>query len=140
MPTRTHNLFISHSWTYGTQYDGLVRLLEARPRFFFRNHSVPKDDPVHNAPTQRKLREAIRNHMSGCHVIIVLAGVYSTYSDWINTELALAESGFSKRKPVLAVRPRGNTRISSTVRDAADEIVNWNTSSIVTAIRDLSDA
>ena len=72
-----------------------------------------------------------------CHVVVVMAGVYATYSKWINIEIDIATDGFSTPKPILAVRPRGNTVISSVVRDAADEIVNWNTESIVAAIRRL---
>ena len=78
--------------------------------------------------------------MTPCHVVIVLAGVYATYSKWINIELDLAESGFTNRKPILAIRPRGQVNISSRVRDSADKIVGWNTESVVSAIRDLSNA
>jgi len=67
-----------------------------------------------------------------------MAGVYATYSKWINIELDLAKNGFLSDKPVLAVRPRGNVRISDTAREAADRIVGWNTEGIVRAIRDLS--
>ena len=46
---KTHNLFISHSWTYSDSYDKLIGLMDARPYFTYRNYSVPKDDPIHNA-------------------------------------------------------------------------------------------
>ncbi len=136
---RTHNLFISHSWTYSDQYDRFVHLIEAAPRFDFRNYSVPKDDPVHTRGTDRELRAAILNHMRPCHVVVILAGVYASYSKWIDTEVTLAQA-FRTSKPILAVRPWGNRRISQAVQDAADEVVNWNTASIVAAIRRLSDA
>ncbi len=134
----TKNLFVSHSWSYGKDYDNLIALLKKRPYFDFKDYSVPKNDPVHNAPTQAALKTAIKNHMQPCHVILIMGGVYSTYSKWINIEIELAESGFNSRKPILAIKPRGNTNISSKVRDAADEIVNWNTESVVDAIRRLS--
>ena len=57
-----YNLFISHSWAYSDQYDRLVSLLNAAPNFDYRNYSVPKDDPIHNAPYQYQLKEAIRSH------------------------------------------------------------------------------
>ena len=135
----THNLFISHSWTYSPQYDRFVGLIEAAPRFDFQNYSVPKDDPVHTNGTDRELREAILNHMRPCHVVVILAGVYAAYSKWIDAGITLAQA-FRTSKPILAVRPRGNTRISQSVQDAADELVNWNTASIVAAIRRLSNA
>ena len=67
---RTHNLFISHSWSYSDQYAGLERLLRARSYFRFKDYSVPRNDPIHNAGTDAQLREAIRNKMAPCGVAI----------------------------------------------------------------------
>ena len=133
-----YNLFISHSWSYGDHYEKLINLLEKRKYFKFTDYSVPKDDPIHNADNDDALREAIRKQMSLCSVVLVMAGVYSTYSRWIDEEINLAQSGFTSPKPILAIKPRGNTRMSTRVTNAANEIVNWNTESIVKAIRKLA--
>ena len=135
---KTHNLFVSHSWRYSDSYDRFTSLLDRRPYFAFKDYSVPPDDPIHNARNQTELREAIRKQMAPCHVVVVMAGVYATYSKWINIELDLAKKGFRSEKPVLAVRPWGNERISDPVREAADRIVGWNTESIVRGIRELA--
>ena len=132
--TMTYNLFISHSWSYESQYHGLIRLLESKPSFHFRNYSVPKDDPMHNASNDRKLREAIKTQMKPCSVILILAGIYSTYSKWINEEIALAKSGFSMPKPIIAVRPLGSERVSDPATKAAQEVIKWNSQSIIDAI------
>ena len=132
---RTYNLFISHSWRYGGQYDRLYSLLRARRYFAFRDYSVPQDDPIHDAATDAQLRQAIRDQMTPCHVVLILAGVYASHSKWINIEIDLAKAGFQRPKPIVAIRPRGNILMSRRVREAADEIANWNTESIVRAIR-----
>ena len=49
-----YRLFISHSWTYSDAYDRLIDLLNAAPNFAYMNYSVPKDDPIHNAPNKNK--------------------------------------------------------------------------------------
>ena len=134
----THNLFVSHSWRHSDSYDRFISLLTQRRHFSFKDYSVPPDDPIHNARNQKELREAIRRQVAPCHVVVVMAGVYATYSKWINIELDLAKNGFLLEKPVLAVRPWGNERISDTVRQAADKIVGWNTESIVSGIRELA--
>ena len=134
---RTHNLFISHSWSYSENYERLVALLKKRSYFRFKDYSVPRNDPIHNAPTDRALRSAIRNQMQPCGVVLVLAGVYATYSKWIDIEIDLAESGFQNPKPIVAVEPWGSKKTSRRVKDAADEVVKWNTESIVSAIREL---
>lgn len=137
MPS-TYNLFISHSWTYSDAYEKLVGLLDAKPYFSYKNHSVPKSDPVHNAPYDYQLYEAIKNRIQGTHVVIILAGVYSSYSKWIDKEIKIAKDEFITPKPIIAVQPWGAEKTSKKVKDAADRIVGWNTDSIVSAIRDLA--
>ena len=136
MPSlKSRNLVISHSWTYGDAYDRLVEMLNEAPNFVYRDYSVPKNDPVHNAPNEDKLYEAIKAQMRFCDVILIMAGKYSTYSKWIQKEIRIAKGDFAK--PIVAICPWGTEQISSVVRDAADRIVRWNTSSIVAAIREL---
>ena len=87
----TYHLFISHSWTYSDAYQRLVELLDLKPGFEYRNYSIPKDDPVHNTNNDKELREAIENQMKHASCILILAGVYATYSKWINIEIKLAQ-------------------------------------------------
>lgn len=134
---RHYNIFISHSWAYGDAYDKLVKMLNNDPRFNFKDYSVPKDDPIHNAPNSTLLSKAIQDQMRFCDVIIILAGVYSTYSSWINKEISIAK-GFTNPKPILAIEPWASERTSLVVKDNADKIVKWNTSSIVSGIRELA--
>lgn len=132
---KNRNLFISHSWAYGDAYQKLVKMLDDAPRFVYSNYSVPKNDPVHNAPSKQALYDAIKAKVRFCDVVIIMAGVYSTYSEWINKEIKIAKTDFSK--PILAVKPWANKRVSTTVANAADAIAAWNSSSIVSAIRRL---
>lgn len=127
----TYNIFISHSWTYSDAYDKLVDLLDAKPYFKYKNYSVPKDDPIHNASNDYQLKEAIKAQMLPASCILVLAGVYATYSKWINIEIDLAQQ---MGKRIIAIEPWGSERTSSKVKKAADSIVKWNTDSIVNAI------
>ena len=116
MPSmRTYNLFISHSWTHTDAYDKLCNLLDKASLFNYKNYSVPKDDPIHNARNISELSSAIRTQMTPCHIVIVLAGVYASYSTWIDREIALASNGFASPKPVLGVKPWGNRRTSTVV-------------------------
>ena len=128
----TYNLFISHSWNYSDTYDGLIDLLNAKPYFDYKNYSVPKNDPIHNAPYDYQLKAAIRNQMQHASCILILAGVYSSYSKWINIEIQLAQE---MGKKIIAIEPWGAERTSIVVKNAADETVRWNTDSIVRAIR-----
>lgn len=135
---RTFNLFLSHSWTYGDAYDRLKALLRKRPYFAFKDYSVPKDDPVHTNGSDSELYTEIKQQIQPVHVVVILAGVYASYSRWIQTEIQIAKDGFSIPKPILAVEPRGAEKTSAVVKSSADKIVRWNTESIVRGIRDLA--
>lgn len=130
-----YKLFISHSWGYSDAYEKLIRLLNNADRFSYSNYSVPKNDPVHNAANAKELEDAIYEQMRFTNVVIILAGVYASYSKWIGKEIKLAQ-GFPTRKPIIAIEPFGAEKTSKVVRDAADTVVSWSTSSIVSAIRE----
>lgn len=129
----TYNLFISHSWAYGDAYDKLIKLLDSKGGYFpYKNYSVPKNDPIHNAPNQVALRASIERQIKPASVVLILAGVYSTYSKWINIEIEIAKQ---LGKPIIAIEPWASEKTSKIVKDAADKIVKWQTDSIVGAIR-----
>ena len=135
MASKTYNIFISHSWSYGDAYEKLTGMLDEASGFMYKNYSVPKDDPIHDADNAAQLRAAIKDKMQHASVVLVMAGKYSTYSKWINEEIAIAAKGFSSPKPLLGIEAFGAQQVSSTVRDAADELVKWQSKSIVQAIR-----
>jgi len=137
MPLLTnYRLFISHSWTYGDAYEKLVSFFNEHSNFKWTNYSVPKNDPIHNAPNASALYNAIKNQISPVNCVIMLAGVYSTYSKWINKEIEISKKVFNK--PIVAVEPWGSEKTSKIVKDYADIIVKWQSSSIVSAIRTYS--
>jgi hypothetical protein len=138
MSSKVYNLFISHSWAYSDAYEKLVSLLDNATYFSYRNYSVPRDDPIHNAPTSAALYNAIKQQMSNCHIVLIMAGVYSTYSTWIEREIEIAQIEYMNPKPIIGIKPWAQTRISAVVQEASDEIVAWSTNSIVRAIREHS--
>lgn len=135
--TKTYHIFISHSWAYSDAYDKLIELLDKDTSFSYSDYSVPKDDPIHNAGTSTELYNAIKAQVSKASVVIIMAGVYSTYSKWINKEIEIAQKEFLTPKPIIAVEPWASEKTSVKVKDAADKIVGWNSSSIINAIKEL---
>ena len=126
---KTYHIFISHSWAYPDAYEELIKLLSKDPNFSYSDYSVPKDDPIHNAGTSKELYDAIKAQVSKASVVIIMAGVYSTYSKWINKEIEIAQTEFLIPKPIIAVKPWASEKTSVKVKDAADKIVGWNSSS-----------
>ena len=137
-PRRRHHIFISHSWKHDSKYHGLKGLLDRDPFFNYSDYSVPRNDPIHNADNDSQLLAAIKNKMAPCSVILILAGVYSTYSRWINKEIRLARNGFLLPKPIVAIEHYGAQRTSTVVKSAADCTVKWRSKSIIDAIKELT--
>ena len=99
------NLFISHSWSYGNQYQRLTELLANRG-YVYRDYSVPSTKPILFS-TDKELASRIESKIMMSSVVIIMAGVYSTYSTWINKEIELAKKW---NKPIIAVEPYGAER------------------------------
>lgn len=137
--SKTYNIFISHSWQYSDQYNQLIELLNKDSNFSYKNYSVPKDSPVHDAKNDKELYDAIKEQISHASVVIILAGVYSSYSKWIDKEIEISNSEFSSKKKILAVEPWGSDKTSKKVKDNADKVVKWQSKSIIDAIKELGE-
>lgn len=130
-----YRIFVSHAWKYGDDYRRLINLLDNALYFSYYNYSAPQEKPlfpVGTPLTNNMISTAITNKIKPSQITIVISGMYVQYKDWIQYEI-----DESKRmgKPILAIKPWGNERIPSYITQNADMIVNWQTNSIVSAIR-----
>ncbi|HXB75183.1 MAG TPA: TIR domain-containing protein [Candidatus Acidoferrales bacterium] len=126
---RNYNLFISHAWRYDADYYRIERWLNEAPHFIWTNLSVPKHDPI---ATSEKLIRELNNQMRPADVFVILGGMYCSHSEWIQYE-----TNFARRigRSIIGIRPWGSLLIPSAVQNGADEIVGWNSTSIISAIR-----
>ncbi len=131
----SYRLFISHAWQYHDAYTSIVSLLDDAPYFSYTNYSVPVDKKFERM-SRHELEEEIKQQIRPVNCFIALAGVYASYSDWIQFELDFASEILDK--PIIGIRPRGNINTSTAITRVAKEVVGWNTSSIIDAIRKYS--
>lgn len=137
MSTRQIHVFISHSWNHSGVYETLSEWIfetnwsVGQASLDFRNFSVPKNNPVHNAPTARALTEAIFNQIARSHVIVIPTGMWASHSEWIQKEINGAKT---YSKPILAVNPRGQNRASGIVVDNSNLHVGWTKKSVIDGI------
>ena len=132
MPSlKTYDLFISHAWTYDDDYYRLVQFLKDANWFKYRNYSVPQHDPL-DANNASRLMAALDRQIRPVNIVLIISGMYVNYRDWIQYEIELAQA---YGKPIVGIRPWGSQRVPVAVQSAATELVGWNTSSIVDAIR-----
>ena len=132
---KTYDIFISHAWFYNKGYNKAVELLNEAENLKWRNYSVPKHDPVIDPNTEigkGKLTLELDQQIRPVNCFLVMAGMYANYKYWIQQEIKIAQS---YKKPIVGLIPWGQEKTPQDIQDVAVEMVNWNTSSIVNAIR-----
>lgn len=129
-----YNVFISHSWDYLEDLRNLRKNLENRGYFKVEFFEITPEDAI-NSENIYYVRNCIAQRIANADIVIGLAGVYASYSDWMSWELDKAQE---LEKPILGVIPWGQERTSKVVSERADKMVHWNTESIVAAIRELA--
>lgn len=127
---KKYNLFISHAWDYNDEYYRLREMLNSAPLFSWRDLSVP----VHN-PLDGALRQQFIARIQLTHAFLVTCGMYCAHSNWMLSEIRIARG---MNKPIIGIIPQGQVRVPQAVQDVADELVGWNTNSIIDAIRRLA--
>lgn len=134
-------VFISHSWKYSNHYETLASWIFLESwnvdgiQLNFVNSSVPKDDPIHNAPTSSELQRRIYELIAISDVVVIPTGMYSSHSTWIQKEI---NGAVYYGKPILAVDPWGQERKSSVVLSNASDSCGWNKQSTINKIWNLS--
>lgn len=129
--SKTYNLFISHAWDYNDDYYRLEKKLKDDLWFNFKNYSVPQHDAL-QTKTNKELDEALFRQIAPTSVILIIAGMYYNHRKWIQREIEIARV---YRKPIIVIRPWGSERMPTELTSSEFIQVNWQTSSIIEAIR-----
>ena len=131
---KTYKLFISHRWEYDNLLQNLKDLLNERGYFSAEYYQIEKDSPI-NSENASVIKANITKRLKETDVVLAIAGVSASYSEWMQWEMDKAlELGLK----IVGVIPRGNERISQEVYKRSVEDVRWNTESVVEAIRKYS--
>lgn len=128
---KNFKIFISHSWSYSSDLTDLQNLLNSRGYFNVEFTEASKDIPI-NSTNATYIKAKLRAKISNSDVLLALAGIYASHSDWMPWELDTAKS---LGTPIIGVIPRGQERISQEVYSRSVVDVKWSTESIVEAIR-----
>ena len=128
-----HKLFISHAWKYSDRYNRAVEFLDGASNFKWSNYSVPESAGFVGL-NAAELTEQMRKQIRPVQCVVIVSGMYVNHSAWIQFEMDFAKE---LGKPILGIRRWGVQRTPQSVVDCADEMVAWDSASIVAAIRRL---
>ena len=128
---KTYSVFISHSWAHVDDLKNLRNLLEKRGYFHVEFEEASPEEPI-NSENSAYIRRRLKEKISNSDIVLGIAGMYASYSDWMKWEL---DTAIAEEVPIVGVIPRGQERISKVVTDRSVEDIHWNIESIVDAIR-----
>lgn len=124
-------IFISHAWDYSNDLEALQRLLNERGYFNVEFLEASKKVPI-NSENAAYVKTVLKARITDSNIVLALAGVYASYSDWMIWEM---DTALKNSIPIVGVVPRGQINISRQVTSRSKEDVRWWTESIVAAIR-----
>lgn len=125
-------LFISHAWDYNDGYWTIVNWLNEENNFSWRNCSVPSHDGLPDKTTAG-LKRGITRQINPSQAVVIIGGMYAAHSGWIDYEI---DEAVRLGKTIIGVRPWAQERVPVKIQNNATTMVNWNRSSLITAIRD----
>ena len=128
---KTRMLFISHAWQYEQAYLTLESWFDAAPNFSWKNCSVPSTHALPDKTTVG-LAAGITRQMNPAQGVLIIAGMYAAHSGWIDYEISEARR---MNKTIIGIRPWGQERLPVKVQEAARVMVNWNSQSVIDAVR-----
>lgn len=131
---KEYKLFISHCWDYRTAYYTVESWINESD-IKWKNMSIPVHNPK-DTSSDSELKTKIDNNIRNSSMFIVIAGMYVSQNNrkWINFEI---DTAINYGKKILAIKPHGNERLPEKIKDNADLIVNWNSSSVIKGIKEL---
>jgi hypothetical protein len=132
---KIYDLFLSHAWNYNEDYYRLEKMLNDASYFIWRNYSVPEHNPLIDSNTtigKSKLTDLIAGQLKPVNCVLILGGMYAAYSEWILKEIEIAKY---YNKPIIGIYPWGQVNMPLAIQKVATEVINWNTNTIVDAIR-----
>jgi len=112
----------------------MVNLLNNRQYFGWHNYSVPENKAFIGL-NSNALAEQLKNQIRPVQCVVIIGGMWTNHSDWIQFEMNFARL---IGKPILGVRPRSAKVMPQAIIQLSDAVVNWNSDSIVAGIRQIS--
>ena len=124
------HIFISHAWKYNRAYRTLVAWLDGMAELDWENCSLPSHDGIDGSDVEA-LRQAITQQIERADVVLIIAGMYYSHSEWITFEL---NEACRLGKMIVAIAPRGQQRMPGEILDAAECVIRWRRDQVEAAV------
>lgn len=128
---KIYKVYVCHSWSHVDDLENLRQLLNERGYFnvVFKEHSP--EEPI-NSLNAAYVKQRLKKSILESDIVIGLAGIYSSHSDWITWEL---DTAIVNAINIIGVIPKKQIRVSRIVSERSIIDVEWDADDIVRAIR-----
>ena len=116
---RTYSVFISHSWDHVDDLKRLRNLLKERGYFHVEFEEASPEERI-KSENPAYIRRRLKEKISNSDIVLGIAGVYASHSDWMEWEL---DTAIAEEVPIVGIIPRGQEKVSSVVSSRAEECV-----------------
>jgi len=127
---KIYRVFISHAWKCDDDYNRFVGMLDSDPQLTWQNYSVPEEVTL-NVKTGR-LEDQLLDQIKPAEIVVILSYMQLDYRYWIQKEIDIAQE---MNKPIIGIAPWKKEKVLNMIQNAASEIIEWDTQSIVDAIK-----
>ena len=135
-----YRIYMARSWVSSGEAERLRALFDGMPEFLHSVASMPASGTEIEVSDPAKCRALVKVAMSQTHVALIWGGCDDPAAAWTEHELLLAEKGFRRRIPILAVVAPGREPASAIIRRIADKTVGWSGVEIARAVQELAEA
>lgn len=122
-------VFVAHVFGESDDYLRIFEYLESNEHFFYINCSEP--DRMPSAGTDAVKKE-LKRQIEAAEAVMLPASLYLEKTDWARYQIKCAKDA---GRPIVAVRPFGETGMPSQVTAVADECVAWNNREMADALK-----
>lgn len=133
---RTYHLFISHGWKYTDDYyrmmEYLEKISESEPQFRYDLHSEPESEKGRKNRKTEELMAEMQEQIRDTECVLILSDMYKESHYWLDYAMDLAQDW---QIPILGIRKWNGQKSPYQIEERADEMVEWEKKSILTAIR-----
>ena len=124
-------VFVVHGWIVDDDYSRLVEYMETAENFYYVSVSKP-DAPVTGGDGTAARRTALVDGLKNAECVVCSAGTWERYQDWARYAVERARE---LELPLVAIEHFGPRDMDIRLKGFADEVVGWDSRSIVDAIR-----
>jgi hypothetical protein len=127
-------LFVTHAWEETEDYLRIFEYLEASGRFHYRN--LARLDALPSSADNEARRESLRAQIGAAEIVIALASMYRTQSEWLTFQMTFAQAA---KRPVLLMPLFGvSAPTPKSLLTYTNEQGSWDARAMESSIRSLA--